>query len=292
MKVLITGGNGQLGSTIKEMLREKKCSLGKIDKTYFHCKVIAEGKYTLNITSLENVKNYFIKSKPHIVINTAAYTNVDGCESNIDLAYKVNALGPRNLAIACETINAKLIHISTDYVFDGKSKLPYKEFDLPNPINIYGKSKYLGEEYVKQFCSRYFIVRTSWLYGQIGKNFVKTILKTSKEKKYLEIIEDQTGNPTNAQDLAYHILKLALTDEYGIYHCTGNGQCSWYEFAKAIIQYANIDCKINPISSYAYKPIAKRPSYSSLDHMMLRNTIGDAMRYWQDALKDFLNTLS
>ena len=226
MKVLITGGNGQLGRELINLFNKKECSLGKIDKTFLYSEMISEGKKTLDITTLENVRSYFFKFKPHIVINTAAYTNVDGCESNIDLAFKANALGPRNLAIACEEINSKLIHISTDYIFHGKNNLPYREFDLPNPINIYGKSKHLGEEYLKQFCSRYFILRTSWLYGHNGKNFVKTILKASKEKNHLDVVDDQTGNPTNAEDLAYHILKLALTDEYGIYHCTGNGACS------------------------------------------------------------------
>ncbi|TCO73636.1 dTDP-4-dehydrorhamnose reductase [Marinisporobacter balticus] len=292
MKILITGRNGQLGSAIIKLFNEKECPLGKLDKNYFYSQVSGVGKDTLDITSLENVKDYFMKFRPDIVINTAAYTNVDGCESNIDLAFQVNALGPKNLAIACEEIKAKLIHISTDYVFDGQNKVPYREFDLPSPINIYGKSKYFGEEYVKQFCSKYFILRTGWLYGYTGKNFVKTILKVSKEKSSLEVINDQIGSPTNAEDLVYHILELALTDEYGIYHCTGNSECSWYEFAKAIIQYAHIDCKIHPISSYAYKNIAKRPPYSSLDPMMLRCTIGDKMRHWQHALKDFINTLS
>ncbi|MFZ5969497.1 MAG: dTDP-4-dehydrorhamnose reductase [Bacillota bacterium] len=291
MRILVTGGNGQLGSEIIKLFKEKECALGRIDKDYLHTEVVGKDKSTLDITCLESVKTNLMEYKPHIVINTAAYTQVDQCESNIDLSFKVNALGPRNLAIACEEIQAKLIHISTDYVFDGESKLPYREFALPNPINIYGKSKYLGESYVKDFCSRYFIVRTGWLYGYGGKNFVKTIMKVSKEKRALHVVDDQIGSPTHAEDLAYHILKLASTNAYGIYHCTGNGECSWYEFAKVIIQYTQADCTINPISSQDYNSIAQRPAYSTLDHMMLRCTIGDNMRDWKEALKDFIEKL-
>ncbi|MCT4619645.1 MAG: dTDP-4-dehydrorhamnose reductase [Marinisporobacter sp.] len=289
MNILITGGKGQLANSIMDLFKRRECSLGKVDEIYFHGQIFCVDKHHLDITSLEHVKSYFKKIKPGIVINTAAYTHVDDCESNIDLAYKINALGPRNLSIICEEIQAKLIHISTDYVFDGKSKIPYKEFDSPHPINIYGKSKYLGEEYVKQFCSKYFILRTSWLYGHKGKNFVKTILKASKEKEVLRVVNDQIGNPTYAEDLAYHILKLGPTKEYGIYHCTGNDSCSWYEFAKAILQYTNSNCKIQPTSSSDYKSVATRPNYSTLDHMMLRCTIGDKMRHWKVALEDFIN---
>ncbi|MBB6215725.1 dTDP-4-dehydrorhamnose reductase [Anaerosolibacter carboniphilus] len=291
MRVLITGGNGQLGSMLMQLLAEKQCILGEIDAIYKDCAVACTNKTTLDITNLWDIKNCFMKFKPHVVINTAAYTHVDHCESNIDLCFKANSLGPRNLAIACEEIQAKLIHISTDYVFDGKSNIPYREFDLPNPINIYGKSKALGEEYVKQFCSRYFIIRTSWLYGYEGKNFVKTVVKAAKEKKLLHVVADQIGTPTNVEDLAYHLLQLAVTDEYGIYHCTGGGECSWYEFAKAITEYAQIECMIHPISSQDYDSIAQRPLYSTLDHMMLRCTIGDHMRDWKEALKEFILNL-
>ena len=228
---------------------------------------------------------------PNIAINCAAYTNVDSCEDNYELAFKVNSLGARNLAIACEKIKAKLIHISTDYVFEGNGQVPYKEYDLNNPVSVYGKSKLLGERYVKEFCSRYFIVRTSWLYGYSGNNFVKTIIKAAKEKRQLQVVDDQIGNPTNAEDLAYHILKLLLTEEYGIYHCTGSGECSWYDFACKIVEFSNIDCKVDRMKSDKLNRKAKRPYFSSLDNMMLRCTIGDEMRNWQEALKVFINTL-
>jgi dTDP-4-dehydrorhamnose reductase len=156
---------------------------------------------------------------------------------------------------------------------------------------VYGNTKYLGEEYVKQFCSRYFIVRTAWLYGYYGKNFVKTIIKAAKENGKLDVVNDQRGNPTNAEDLAYHLLKLALTEEYGIYHCTGNGECSWYDFACRIVEYSNINCSVNPITSEKINRAAKRPSYSSLDNMMLRCTVGDEMRHWEEALKMFIKNI-
>lgn len=292
MRVLITGGNGQLGKTIIQLLRDKECVLGELDPVYSNCEIICTNKGTLDITNLGEVKSYFMKFKPNMVINAGAYTHVEQCELNNDLCFKVNALGPRNLAFASEEIEAKLIHLSTDYVFDGQKKMPYQEHDLPNPINAYGKSKYLGEEYAKEFCSRYYILRTSWLYGYEGKNFVNTMLAAGKEKKELHVVADQIGSPTNTIDLAYHLLQLAAADEYGIYHCTGNGECSWYEFAKKIMEYAETNCKIHPISTLDYNSTIQRPPYSTLDHMMLRCTIGDHMRNWQDALKDFIKNLT
>ncbi len=288
MKILITGGNGQLGSQIYNILESGTSELGHISSAYEKAEIVALGVEKLDITCINSVRSFLRKFKPDIVINSAAYTNVDGCEENSELAFKVNSTGSRNLAIVCEEIKAKLIHISTDYVFIGDGNKPYKEYDIPYPISVYGKTKLMGEEYIKSFCSRYFIVRTAWLYGYNGKNFVKTIMKAAKEKGELQVVDDQRGNPTNAEDLAYHILKLAITEEYGIYHCTGTGECSWYDFASRIVEYANIDCTVNPIKSDKLKRVAKRPSYSSLDNMMLRCTVGDEMRYWEDALKVFL----
>ena len=157
------------------------------------------------------------------------------------------------------------------------------------PVSAYGTTKLLGEEYVRDFCSKYFIVRTAWLYGYFGKNFVYTIMRAGKERGKLTVVNDQKGNPTNAEDLAYHLLKLALTEEYGVYHCTGEGECTWYDFACKIIEYAGIDCKVLPVTSEEYKTPAKRPEYSSLDNMMLRCTIGNNMREWKDALKVFMD---
>lgn len=292
MKLLITGAKGQLGTQLINIIKNMKSELGAINKIYESAEIVGIDIEDLDISDLKEVKAYINKIKPDIIINPAAYTNVDGCEANVDLAFKANSIGPRNIAIAAEEIGAKLLHISTDYVFSGVGTIPYKEYDLPNPQSVYGKTKLQGEEYVKQFCSKYFIVRTAWLYGYNGNNFVKTIMKIAKEKGKLEVVDDQRGNPTNAEDLVHHILKLALSDEYGTYHCTGSGECSWYDFAVKIVEYSNINCSVSPITSEKNNRVAKRPAFSSLDNMMLRCTVGDEMREWQDALKEFINNIS
>ncbi|MBM7869837.1 dTDP-4-dehydrorhamnose reductase [Clostridium pascui] len=288
MKILITGCIGQLGSQIVNILKTGASELGSISEEYRTAEIIGVDVEELDISNLQSVREFINDIKPNIVINSAAYTNVDGCENNQDLAFKVNSLGPRNLAIACEEAGAKLIHISTDYVFEGNGTVPYTEYDITNPVSVYGKTKLLGENYVREFSSRYFIVRTAWLYGYNGKNFVKTIIKAAKEKGHLDVVDDQRGNPTNAEDLAHHILKLGLTEEYGVYHCTGAGECSWYDFAKAIVEYAGIDCTVSPITSDKINRAAKRPSFSSLDNMMLICSVGDEMREWREALKIFI----
>ena len=291
IKVLVTGAKGQLGSQIIEILKKGYSEIGKIDDSYINADIIGIDIKDLDITNLNDSVKFFNKIKPDIIINPAAYTNVDVCEANCDDAFRVNAIGARNMAIAAENIGAKLIHISTDYVFKGDGKIPYKEYDVPDSVSVYGKSKLLGEKYVEKFCSKYFIVRTAWLYGYNGKNFVKTIMKAGLEKGHLDVVDDQRGNPTNAEDLAHHILKIAMTDEYGIYHCTGNGECSWYDFACKIIEYSGINCTVSPIKSDKLNRAAKRPSYSSLDNMMLRCTVGDEMRDWDTALKMFIENI-
>ncbi len=292
MKVLVTGAKGQLGSEIIHILKTGSSSIGKINDAYLSAEILGTDKSTLDITNLNNMRKILGEFNPNIVINTAAYTNVDDCEVNQDLAFKINAIGGKNMAVVCEELGAKLIYLSTDYVFDGNCRTPYREYDSPSPINIYGKTKYLGELYVGQFSTRYFIIRTSWLYGYNGKNFVKTIMKSAAKKDYINVVDDQIGNPTNVEDLAYHILKVALTEDYGIYHCTGNGKCSWFEFACKIIELNKFNCKVNPIESKALGRIAKRPSYSSLDNSMLRCTVRDEMRQWEDALRVFINNIN
>lgn len=287
MKLLVTGGKGQLGSQIKSIINRNSSDLGELDEIYKDCECKFIDYDELDITNYNEVISYVNSFKPDVIINCAAYTNVDRCESDKDAAFRVNAIGPRNLAIASEKYGIKFLHVSTDYVFNGEGNVPFREYDMPDPVSIYGKTKLLGEQYVRENCSKYFIVRTAWLYGEWGKNFVYTIIKAAREKGHLEVVDDQRGNPTYAEDLAYHILKIILTDEYGIYHCTGAGECSWYDFACKIVKYAGIDCTITPISSDKIKRAAKRPSYSSLDNMMLRCTIGDEMRPWQEALQSF-----
>ena len=291
MKILITGCNGQLGNELQYIIKTNRAEIGQVSKSINEAQVITFDIDELDITNLIEVKNKIAYLKPDVLINCAAITNVDACESNENLAFKVNSIGPRNLAIACEEIDAKLVQISTDYVFNGDGDKPLTEYDLPSPYSVYGKTKLVGENYVREFSSKYFIVRTAWLYGFIGHNFVYTIRALGKEKNNIYVVNDQIGNPTNANDLAYHILKLIETEEYGVYNCTGKGECTWYEFAKMIIKLSGEKCEVKSCTSEEYKVIAKRPKYSSLDNMMLRNTIGDHMRDWQDALKSFFNKL-
>lgn len=291
MRILITGCKGQLGTELQDIVRKGRAEIGEVSNIIKEANIIALDVDKLDITDLNSVKNVLNTIKPDVVINCAAATNVDGCESDEDFAFKVNALGPRNLAMVCEEIGAKLVQVSTDYVFSGIGEKPLTEYDLTAPYSVYGKTKLLGENYVREFCSKYYIVRTAWLYGYVGHNFVYTMRRLGKEKDYINVVNNQIGNPTHANDLAYHILKLIETDEYGIYHCTGKGECSWYDFAKMIIELSGEKCTVNPCTSEEYKTPAKRPEYSSLDNMMLRNTVGDEMRNWQDAIKSFIENL-
>ncbi|WP_297423373.1 dTDP-4-dehydrorhamnose reductase [Clostridium sp.] len=291
MKILITGAKGQLGNELLDIIKTGKAEIGEVSEVIKKSEVIALDVDELDITNLGQVENKINDLKPDVVINCAAATNVDGCESNEDFAFKVNSIGPRNLAIACEKIGAKLVQVSTDYVFSGVGNKPLTEYDLTAPYSVYGKTKLLGENYVREFSSKYFIVRTAWLYGYVGHNFVYTMRKLGKERDMITVVNDQRGNPTHANDLAYHILKLIQTEEYGVYHCTGKGECNWYDFAKIIIELSGEKCEVKPCTSEEYKTPAKRPVYSSLDNMMLRNTVDDEMREWKDAIKSFINKI-
>lgn len=291
MKILITGSKGQLGNELKDIINKGYSEIGKVSEDIKNSQFFDFDVDKLDITDLKSVKNVLSTIKPDVVINCAAATNVDGCESDEDFAFKVNSLGPRNLAMICDEMGAKLVQVSTDYVFSGVGEKPLTEYDLTAPYSVYGKTKLLGENYVREFCSKYYIVRTAWLYGYVGHNFVYTMRRLGKEKDSINVVNDQIGNPTHANDLAYHILKLIETEEYGIYHCTGKGECSWYDFAKMIIELSGEKCIVNSCTSEEYKTPAKRPEYSSLDNMMLRNTVGDEMRNWQDAIKSFIENL-
>ncbi|NRT70255.1 dTDP-4-dehydrorhamnose reductase [Clostridium beijerinckii] len=291
MKILITGSKGQLGNELLDIIKSGKAEIGEVSEAIKKSEVIALDVDELDITNLEQVKSKINDLKPDVIINCAAATNVDGCESNEDFAFKVNSIGPRNLAIASEEVGAKLVQVSTDYVFSGIGNKPLTEYDLTAPYSVYGKTKLLGENYVRELSSKYFIVRTAWLYGYVGHNFVYTMRRLGKEKECITVVNDQRGNPTHANDLAYHILKLIQTEEYGVYHCTGKGECTWYDFAKMIIELSGEKCEVKPCTSEEYKTPAKRPEYSSLDNMMLRCTVGDDMRDWKDAIKSFISKL-
>lgn len=289
MRILITGCRGQLGNELQSIIKSGKSEIGAQPKEICEADVIPVDIDELDITDLSAVEKFVTENKPDVIINSAAMTNVDGCETMQDVAFKVNAIGVRNLAMAAKKIGAKLIHVSTDYVFAGDGTKPYIEWDTVNPQSAYGASKALGEKYALSFNDKTFIVRTSWLYGYIGKNFVKTVRRVIREKGAITVVNDQRGNPTNANDLAHHILKLALTAEYGIYHCTGNGECSWYNFAKKIAEYSGFGDVVKPCTTEEYPSPTKRPAYSSLRNLALECSVGDEMRDWQVALEEYIS---
>lgn len=277
-KILITGCNGQLGRALRKEYAQENVEFINTD-------VAGEGIVPLDITSVEAVLSLVEKEKPDVIINCAAHTNVDACESQWDLAYQINAIGPRNLAIAAEKTGAKLIHVSTDYVFPGTCPKPLTEFDAPEPISAYGKTKYEGELFVKEFSRRHFILRTAWLYGE-GKNFVKTMLKLAETHEEITVVSDQFGSPTSAVELAKMIHFLEPTENYGTYHATCEGQCSWADFAVEIFKRAGKNTKVKYITTEEYNSPAKRPAYSILDNYMLRLMAGDKFKMadWKDAL--------
>lgn len=291
MNILVVGAKGQLGTEIMRCFERGSTELGVPPVLREKNDVRGIDIDELDISSLSDVRRVISSGSYGAVINCAAYTNVNKCETERELAFRANAIGPRNLAIACEECGARLLHVSTDYVFSGEGSEPYTEYDMCAPTSVYGKTKHLGEEYVRQFSTRYFIVRTAWLYGYYGNNFVKTMMKINREHGASRVVCDQRGNPTNAADLAHHILKLIATEEYGIYHATGEGECSWYEFTKKIVEYAGINAEVSPCTTEEYPTPAKRPAYSALDNMMLRVTVGDEFRPWQTALKCFTDNL-
>ena len=284
-KILVTGCNGQLGRAIQNEYK---------DEVEFILTDVVEGEKIspLNIMDLDEVLSFVEAKKPDVIINCAAATNVDGCEKDWDFAYKLNALGPRNLAIAASKVGAKLIHVSTDYVFPGNATKPITEFDQPGPISAYGKTKYEGEKFVQQFADKWFIVRTAWLYGD-GKNFVKTMLSLAETHDELSVVCDQLGSPTSAVELARMIHHLEPTENYGIFHGTCEGDTNWADFTEEIFKLKGINVKVNHVTSEEYKRMnpasADRPHYSILDNYMLRLTTGYKMADWEDALKEYLS---
>lgn len=291
MNILITGANGQLGNEIKKILGEGTSELGALPLFYAHSKVSAVDVDVLDITDLPSVLDFFSAEKPGLVFNCAAMTNVDGCETNEEAAYKVNAVGPKNLAIACERFGSRLLHVSTDYVFSGEATHPYVETDVPSPNTAYGRTKLAGEQLVMQHCTDSCICRTAWLYGYVGNNFVKTMLRLAREKGEITVVSDQVGNPTCAVDLAHQLLLLGASQETGIFHCTCNGEpVSWFEFASRIVSDAGLDVSAKKCTTSEFPRPAKRPAYSALDNKHLRSSIGDSMRDWKDALDLFMKT--
>lgn len=291
MKILITGAAGQLGQEIQRQLTAGGSALGPVPERLALASVIPVDIDEVDLTNRHDTAALVRRYAPYAVINCAAFTNVDKCESEPDAAFAANALIPRNLALACDEVGAKLVHLSTDYVFSGNASAPLPETALPAPNTVYGATKLLGEEYVKAFSKQWFIVRTAWLYGREGANFVKTILRLVRENGSAKVVSDQIGNPTNAEDLAHHLLQMVPSREYGVYHCTGNGVCSWYDFACEIVRLWGVDATVTPCTTEEFPRPAPRPAYSALDHAMLRATIGDNMRPWQQALEQFYNEM-
>jgi len=276
LKILVTGASGQLGKELAQLPRQTDIE------------IIGLTREQLDITDLVVCRKVLDEYRPNAVIHCAAYTAVDQAEAEPDLAFSVNAAGTRNLAVAAEEIGAKFLYISTDYVFDGRGTTPYIEYDAPNPQTVYGKSKFAGEQLVQTLNSRYFIVRTAWIYGKHGNNFVETMLKLAGEKDELKVVRDQIGSPTYALDLAYFLIDLVRTDYYGTYHVSNTGSCSWYEFASAIFREAGITIKLEPCTTSEFPRPAPRPAYSVMDQWMLRSTGLQPLRSWEEALRHYL----
>jgi len=276
-KILVTGCNGQLGRAINKEYEHDNVELINTD--------VGE----LDITDVSKVVEFVEQHKPDVIINCAAHTNVNACETEWDLAYKINAIGPRNLSIAASKVGAKMIHVSTDYVFDGTGTEPYNEFSPVAPLGAYGRTKLAGEEFVKQFADKFFIIRTAWLYGD-GKNFVKTMISLGKDKGEVSVVGDQIGSPTSTKELAKMIHVLEPTDNYGLFHGTCEGYCSWADFAEKIFEYCNMDVKVNHITTDEFPTPAKRPAYSVLDNYMLKLTTDFEFAQWEDALLEYVNS--
>jgi len=281
MVILVTGANGQLGQAIQF-----------IAPNYPVIKFIFCDSKILDITNQIDCKEVFYKTKPNYCVNTAAYTAVDKAESEPDKAKLINVEGAKNIAEACKEFDTKLIHISTDFVFDGSKNTPFKEIDLPNPKGVYGQTKLDGEKAIQEVISNYFIIRTSWVYSQFANNFMKTMLRLASEREAISVVNDQIGTPTNAVDLAEALVQIILTDNkqpttknYGIYHFSNVGNCSWYDFAKEIFRANKISINLQPIPTTSYPTPAERPKYSVLDKSKIIRVFGVEIKDWKESLK-------
>lgn len=287
MVVLVTGANGQLGQSIQFIANQ-----------YPNIQFIYTDYQELDITNFESCLTVFAKYKPQFCINTAAYTAVDKAESESDKAHLINAVGPENLAKVCKEFNTILVHISTDFIFDGTSKVPYLETDIPNPKSIYGQTKLDGEIAIQKNWEKHFIVRTSWVYSQFANNFMKTMLRLASERDNLSVVNDQIGTPTNAVDLAEVLLKIITScqteshEVFGIYNFSNEGVCSWYDFAAAIFHQKGIEIDLKPIPTDSYPTPAKRPAYSVLDKTKIKKVFAIEIKDWKESLTVSLNHLN
>lgn len=286
MKYLITGGGGQLGFDVRRDLLHRDVS---------ESDVAAPSSKELDITDARAVEKYIGNFQPNVIIHCAAYTNVDGAESDQEACRKVNVEGTRNLVRAAEKVDAKIIYISTDYVFDGESAEPYEIDAKTNPKSVYGQTKYEGEEIVREY-PKHFIVRIAWIFGINGRNFVKTMLKVANDRDEVAVVDDQIGSPTYTVDLAKFLVDLSKTEKYGIYHATNEGFCSWAEFTEEIYENAGLDTKVKKVSTEEYieltgKPQAKRPKFSKLSKDSIEQNGFERLPAWQDAVKRYIAEL-
>jgi len=278
MKILLLGHKGMLGSDLLSQMSH-------------HHEVVGMDVAEIDITSANDCDQAIEDTAPQIVINAAAFTNVDGCETAKEQCFAVNAQAVKNIATACLGKNIRIVHFSTDYVFNGSGKSPYKEADDCDPINTYGASKLAGERYLQTLSQNYIIIRTAWLYGANGKNFVRTILEKAKTTAKLTIVDDQLGSPTHTKDLAAAVDQLVAKNAQGIFHVTNSGSCSWYQFAVKILQEAGMnDVEVSPIKSDQLTRAAKRPAYSVMSMQKFISTTGKAMQPWQLGLQDYLES--
>ena len=278
-RLLITGCNGQLGRALNQLYEgNREYELVNTD--------VAE----LDITDVSKVLKLTQEVRPYAIVNCAAHTAVDLCETDVDNAYRINAIGPRNLSIAAQRYGAKMVQISTEYVFDGKGTRPYTEFDATGPQGMYGATKLAGENFVKEFCSEHFIIRTAWLYGD-GKNFVKTMLRLSETHDQVRVVRDQVGSPTSAKELAGMIAYLIPTDNYGLFHGTCEGVCSWADFSREIFRLAGKKTAVEGITTEEYGAAAPRPAYSVLENYMLKLTTDYRFADWEQAIAEYIKTL-
>jgi len=279
-KILVTGSNGQLGSCLKIKSKEQKT----LDFVFLD----SQG---LDVTNVKQINKVFSENNFDYCINCAAYTAVDQAEDESDIAYNINTLGAKNLAEASKKYKVTLIHVSTDFVFNGQAQVAYKETDITNPLGVYGSTKLEGEKEIQSKLSEHYIIRTSWLYSEFKNNFLKAMLNLASKKDALGVVNDQFGTPTNANDLAEAILKIIISEkkEYGLYHFSNLGEITWYEFAKAIFDLTNTNIKLTPISTAEYKTKALRPKYSVLDKTKIIKTFDLKVLDWKKSLKNHLN---
>ena len=278
-RVIVTGANGQLGRAINQQYA---------DSTEYELVNTDVGE--LDITNIDTVMEFTRDIRPYAIINCAAYTAVEKCEEEEDLAFRINAIGARNLSIAADETDAKLVHVSTDYVFDGNGNRPYRETDPVGPQGAYGRTKLAGENFVKEFSKRHYIVRTAWLYGD-GKNFVKTMLRLSETNDKVRVVRDQVGSPTSAVELAKAIAYLLPTENYGLFHGTCEGDCSWAQFTEEIFRLSGRKTVVEAITSEEYGAAVKRPAYSILENYMFKMTTDFMFADWHDAIAEYLKNM-